>query len=106
SLPATTSRTRSAHSAAAAGGVVALAATSGTSGSAGDYTATSLSSGGTWSVSGNTGAFTYKYPIAVPGAIGGSAPQLSLDYNSATQDARTEGTNNQSSWLGDGWSTS
>ncbi|MFD8814966.1 hypothetical protein ACFV23_26640, partial [Streptomyces sp. NPDC059627] len=107
SLPAATkSKTLAAHTAAASAGLVALAATAGTSGSSGDYTATSLSSGGTWSTAGNTGAFTYNYPIAVPGAIGGSAPTLNLNYNSATQDARTEGTNNQSSWLGDGWSTS
>ena len=90
---------------AAAAGVTVLAATSGTGGAAGDYAATSLSPGGTWSTSGNTGAFTYKYPIAVPPAIGGLAPSIDLSYSSATQDARTVGTNSQSSWVGDGWST-
>ncbi|MFF3918956.1 polymorphic toxin-type HINT domain-containing protein [Streptomyces sp. NPDC001852] len=86
-------------------GMVVMAATSGTSGSSGDYSATSLSPGGSWSTSGNTGAFTYSYPISVPPAIGGAAPNVGLSYSSSTQDARTEGTNNQSSWLGDGWST-
>ncbi|WP_377271639.1 RHS repeat-associated core domain-containing protein [Peterkaempfera sp. SMS 1(5)a] len=85
--------------------VVVMAATSGTGGSAGDYSATSLSPGGTWATSGNTGAFTYSYPITVPPAIGGAAPKVDLSYDSASQDARTEGTNNQSSWLGDGWSS-
>jgi len=84
---------------------VVLAADSTAGGPAGDYSATSLSPGGTWSVSGNTGAFTYSYPISVPPATGGASPSISLAYDSATQDARTEGTNNQSSWLGDGWSS-
>ncbi|MEU6407051.1 polymorphic toxin-type HINT domain-containing protein [Streptomyces sp. NPDC046985] len=82
-----------------------MAATAGTSGSSGDYSATALAPGGSWSTSGNTGSFTYSYPIAVPPAIGGAAPQVGLSYSSASQDARTEGTNNQSSWLGDGWTS-
>ena len=87
-------------------GVSVLAATSGAGGQSGDYTATGLSAGGTWSAGSNTGAFAYSYPIAVPPAIGGSVPNVDLSYNSASQDARTEGTNDQSSWLGDGWSSS
>ncbi|MFF5075547.1 RHS repeat domain-containing protein [Actinoplanes sp. NPDC000266] len=81
-------------------GVTVLAAASGS----GDYAATSLSPGGTWSTSGNTGGFTYSYPIAVPPAIGNLAPSVDLAYSSAKQDARTVGTNSQSSWVGDGWS--
>ncbi|MFD8928887.1 polymorphic toxin-type HINT domain-containing protein [Streptomyces mirabilis] len=90
---------------AASSAMVVMAAAAGTSGSSGDYSATSLSPGGSWSTSGNTGSFTYSYPIAVPPAIGGAAPQVGLSYSSASQDARTEGTNNQSSWLGDGWTS-
>lgn len=90
---------------ASAGTTVVMAAAAGASGSSGDYSATSLSPGGSWSVSGNTGAFTYSYPISVPPAIGGTVPNVDLSYNSSSQDARTEGTNNQSSWLGDGWSS-
>ncbi|MFF8597152.1 polymorphic toxin-type HINT domain-containing protein [Streptomyces sp. NPDC015220] len=96
---------RTAAAAKAAGPMVVMAATSGAAGSSGDYSATSLSPGGSWSVSGNTGSFTYNYPITVPQAIGGAAPQVSLSYDSSSQDARTEGTNNQSSWLGDGWTS-
>ncbi|MEU5797333.1 RHS repeat-associated core domain-containing protein [Streptomyces sp. NPDC047813] len=88
---------------AARGQLVVMAATSDVSGSAGDYSATSLSSGGSWSTSGNSGSFTYDYPITVPAAVGGAAPKVDLSYDSSSQDARTEGTNNQSSWLGDGW---
>ncbi|MEU4240265.1 HYD1 signature containing ADP-ribosyltransferase family protein [Actinoplanes sp. NPDC026619] len=94
----------SAQVAVAASGETVLAATADASGPSGDYSATSLSPGGSWSVSGNTGAFTYSYPIAVPPPIAGVGPSVNLSYSSAAQDARTEGTNNQSSWLGDGWS--
>ena len=31
------------------------------------------------------------------------APEISLSYNSASVDGRTAATNNQSSWLGQGW---
>ena len=86
-------------------GEMVLADTSSASGSSGSYSATSLSPGGTWSNSGNSGGFEYSYPISTPPAIGGLAPQVGLSYSSASQDARTEGTNNQSSWVGDGWDT-
>jgi hypothetical protein len=82
-----------------------LAATSGPSGSSGDYSATSLSPAGTWSAGGNTGSFRYSYPIAVPAAIAGSTPNVDLAYDSSSQDGRTLGTNNQSSWIGDGWTS-
>jgi RHS repeat-associated protein len=82
-----------------------LAATAGTDGSSGTYAATSLSPAGTWSAGGNTGSFSYSYPIQVPAAIGGGAPTVELSYDSSSQDGRTEGTNNQSSWIGDGWTS-
>ncbi|QMU74868.1 hypothetical protein GXW83_02855 [Streptacidiphilus sp. PB12-B1b] len=86
-----------------ASSMLVIAADSGVSGSSGTYSATSLSPGGTWSESGNTGGFTYSYPIQTPPAVGGLAPQVGLSYDSSSQDARTEGTNDQSSWVGDGW---
>lgn len=101
----TGSTARGSGATAASGAMTVLAAAADTSGSSGDYSATSLSPAGTWSTSGNTGAFTYSYPITVPAAIAGVTPQVSLSYDSSSQDARTEGTNNQSSWLGDGWSS-
>jgi len=90
-------------SALAASPSLVIAADSGVSGSSGTYSATSLSPGGTWSASGNTGGFDYSYPIQAPPAVGGLAPQVNLTYDSSSQDARTEGTNDQSSWIGDGW---
>ena len=89
-----------------AGQSVVMAATSGTGGSSGTYAATPLSPSGTWSMSGNTGAFDYSYPLQVPTAIGGATPAVELDYDSSAQDGFTEGTNDQSSWIGDGWDSS
>jgi hypothetical protein len=88
------------------GDAVVLALDSGTGGSSGTYAATPLSPSGTWSMTGNTGAFDYSYPIQVPAAIGGPTPSVSLDYDSSAQDGFTEGTNDQSSWVGDGWDSS
>ncbi|MBS2963330.1 hypothetical protein KGA66_09755 [Actinocrinis puniceicyclus] len=90
---------------AASPGAVVLGLTSGSSGPSGTYAATPLSPAGTWSMGGNTGSFDYSYPIQVPAAIGGGAPNVDLSYDSSSQDGRTEGTNNQSSWIGDGWSS-
>ncbi|MFF5078389.1 RHS repeat domain-containing protein [Actinoplanes sp. NPDC000266] len=91
-------------SATVASGSMVLAAAAADSGATGDYKATDLSPGGSWATSGNTGAFTYSYPIVVPAAPGGGAPSLGLSYSSSGLDARTSGTNNQSSAVGDGWS--
>ncbi|MFJ5029498.1 RHS repeat domain-containing protein [Streptomyces sp. NPDC088560] len=105
-VPSAPAAAISPSTAAVADSMVVMAATSGTSGSSGDYSATSLSPGGSWSTSGNTGSFGYSYPISVPPAIGGAAPKVDLSYDSSSQDTRTEGTNNQSSWIGDGWTSS
>ncbi|MEV7413860.1 RHS repeat-associated core domain-containing protein [Streptomyces sp. NPDC089919] len=92
-------------SATAGTGPVVLAATATAAGAAGSYQATSLSPTGTWTSGSNTGGFTYTYPIVVPAAAGGPTPDVSLHYDSSLQDGRTAGTNNQSSWLGDGWTS-
>jgi RHS repeat-associated protein len=82
---------------------VVLAAVAAPDGTAGTYSATSLAPSGKWGESGNTGAFTYSYPLTIPPSVGGDAPEISLDYNSASVDGRTSATNNQASWIGDGW---
>ncbi|MEU4077503.1 RHS repeat-associated core domain-containing protein [Streptomyces venezuelae] len=80
-----------------------LAATAGDEGPTGTFKATSLQPSGSWSAGGSTGAFTWTYPIEVPGVPGGTAPSISLDYNSQSVDGRTGATNSQASWIGDGW---
>ncbi|MFI2611077.1 polymorphic toxin-type HINT domain-containing protein [Kitasatospora sp. NPDC018619] len=86
-----------------AAGATVLAAVAGASGPEGSYKATSLSASSTWSVSGNSGSFNWSYPIQVPPVPGDLTPQVALTYSSAAIDGRTASTNNQSSWIGDGW---
>ena len=85
--------------------VTVLAAVSGPSGSQGAFTATSLAPSGSWSVSGASGAFNWAYPITTPtpGTGADVAPAVSLSYSSAAVDGRISSTNNQSSWIGEGW---
>jgi len=86
--------------------VVVMGATTAPSGSGGNFSATPLSDDGTWSAGGASGAFTYSYPITVPPVPGGLEPQVSLDYDSQSVDGLTSSTNDQASWIGDGWSYS
>ncbi|MGX7826076.1 RHS repeat-associated core domain-containing protein [Actinokineospora sp. 24-640] len=73
---------------------------------AGTATATSLSPSASWAVSPHTGDFTWSYPLRVPPAAGVLAPNLALSYRSSAVDGRTTVTNNQPSWVGDGWALS
>ncbi|MEU2171705.1 colicin D domain-containing protein [Micromonospora chersina] len=80
-----------------------LAAEAGASGDSGDYSATSLSPAGQWQVSTQSGDFSWSYPLRMPPALGGPAPSVSLSYSSGSIDGKTALTNNQGSWIGDGW---
>ena len=81
-----------------------MAVTAGASGSAGDWSATPLSASANWQVSAQTGAFSWSYPMRVPPGVGGPEPQLALNYSAASLDGRVVTTNNQTSWVGEGWS--
>src|SRR5678815_4413477 len=83
------------------GALVMLAATA--SGSGGDYTATSLSPSATWAAGGNSGDFSWSYPLRVPPSLGGPAPRIAFDYSSSSVDGRMASTNNQPSWIGEGF---
>ncbi|MFI1583965.1 RHS repeat-associated core domain-containing protein [Embleya sp. NPDC020630] len=98
-LPAAAAGARS----TAASGAMVLATTADASGPSGDYKATSLSPSGSWSAGGNSGSMNWSYGIAVPPAVGGTAPTVNLAYNSGSVDGRTTSTNNQASWIGEGW---
>jgi RHS repeat-associated protein len=78
-----------------------VVAQAGASGATGDYTATPLLSSGTWAA--QQGDFTYHYPVAVPPSLGGSAPQIALDYDAQSIDSETSAGNTQAGWIGDGW---
>ncbi|MFF3752301.1 ricin-type beta-trefoil lectin domain protein [Streptomyces sp. NPDC002018] len=88
---------------AAGSGAAVWVATSSGGGSKGDFSATPLVSAGSWSAGGSAGAFTYSYPLQTPGVPGGPSPSVAFGYNSQVVDGRTSATNNQASWLGDGW---
>ncbi len=98
---------RSALSAAASAGAVGLLSVSaGAKGGSGSYAATSLAPSGSWQNSGNTGGFSWSYPLRVPPALAGPSPQLAFGYSSASVDGRTGSTNNQPSVVGEGFDMS
>ncbi|MGW2658632.1 polymorphic toxin-type HINT domain-containing protein [Streptomyces sp. NPDC001478] len=92
-----------AASASGEGAMTVLAATSEATGSEGSFKATSLSPSGSWSAGGNSGGFAWNVPLDAPAVPGGLAPKVALSYNSSSVDGRTASTNNQSSWIGEGW---
>jgi RHS repeat-associated protein len=88
---------------ASTAGATVLAVTTGTSGDHGDYKATSLSPSSTWETSLNAGTFSWSYDMPVPLVPGGLSPNVGISYDSGGIDGRTNNTNNQSSWVGDGF---
>ncbi|MFV2018370.1 polymorphic toxin-type HINT domain-containing protein [Micromonospora sp. LOL_023] len=86
---------------AGSGALLMLAAS--TAGAAGDFGATSLQPSSTWTAGGNSGAFTWSYPLRVPPAPGGPQPVVGLSYSSQAVDGRHAAANNQPSWVGGGF---
>ncbi|MFD7334895.1 RHS repeat-associated core domain-containing protein [Streptomyces violascens] len=95
--------TFAAPSMAATSGATVLAATAGADSSEGSFKATSLSPSGSWSAGGNSGGFGWSIPVDAPQAPGGLVPKINLSYNSSSVDGRSASTNNQPSWIGEGW---
>ncbi|HEX2893754.1 MAG TPA: RHS repeat-associated core domain-containing protein [Marmoricola sp.] len=85
-------------------GAMLLAATSTASGDEGDFASTSLAPASEWAVGTQTGDFSWSYPIPTVPVPGGLAPDLSVSYSSQSIDGRTQASNNQTSWLGEGQS--
>ncbi|WP_234477756.1 polymorphic toxin-type HINT domain-containing protein [Streptomyces sp. MBT65] len=81
-----------------------LAATASSGGEGGDYKATSLAASSQWGVDTSSGAFTWNYPMTTPPVPGGLQPTVGLSYNSQSIDGQTATTNNQGSWIGQGFS--
>ncbi|WP_059009303.1 polymorphic toxin-type HINT domain-containing protein [Streptomyces specialis] len=80
-----------------------LAAVADEQGVESDYTATELAPSSTWDVGLNTGDFQWSYEMPVPTVPGGLMPTVGLSYSSGAIDGQTGGTNNQASWVGDGF---
>ncbi|MGW8436126.1 RHS repeat-associated core domain-containing protein [Nocardiopsis sp. NPDC055879] len=98
--PAT--KTLSVISPATTSGVMLMAAAGGDGGN-GDYQASDLSPSASWDVSLQTGDFSWTYPVEVPDVAGDQAPDIALSYSSGSVDGRTASTNNQASWIGEGF---
>jgi RHS repeat-associated protein len=81
--------------------MVTAAATSLTGG--GDYTATSLRASSSWQAGGSSGNFSWTYPLRMPAGLGGPVPRVSFGYSSQSLDGLTAASNNQPSWVGDGF---
>ncbi|WP_187271814.1 RHS repeat domain-containing protein [Aeromicrobium terrae] len=81
-----------------------VAAAAAASGSQGDYKASSLAPSSSWAAGNQSGDFTWSYPLAVPPGINGPQPDLAVNYSSGSVDGRTSATNNQTSWVGEGFS--
>lgn len=86
-----------------ASAVTALAATAAAKSGAGSYQATSLNPSAAWNAGGSSGDFTWSYPLSVPPANGGPAPNLAITYDAQSVDGRLPSTNNQPSWVGEGF---
>ncbi|MFI1675672.1 polymorphic toxin-type HINT domain-containing protein [Streptomyces sp. NPDC020607] len=87
-----------------ASAVTVFAAAAGASGDQGDFGATSLQASSKWSVSNASGAFNWSYPVTAPPVPGALSPGVSLGYSSQSIDGQTATTNNQGSWIGQGFS--
>ena len=73
---------------------------------AGSYAATALAPSGSWTSGGSSGSWDYTYPVTLPSASTSLTPSVDLSYDSGSVDGQTSSTQAQSSWIGDGWSTS
>ncbi|MGW0939781.1 RHS repeat-associated core domain-containing protein [Streptomyces sp. NPDC002666] len=102
-FPATQDPDKQVRTASLSGSTVVLAAAAATDGGEGSYKATSLSPSGSWSAGGNSGGFGWSVPFGVPSVPGGLQPKVELSYSSSAIDGRTSSTNNQTSWVGEGW---
>ncbi|MEV6843002.1 RHS repeat-associated core domain-containing protein [Actinoplanes sp. NPDC051411] len=89
---------------APAAAMTTLTLTSGPSGDAGDFTATPLKASSTWSAGGQSGDFSWSYPMRVPPALNGPAPDVELGYSSQSVDGELGATNNQPGQIGEGFS--
>ncbi|MFE5241560.1 MULTISPECIES: polymorphic toxin-type HINT domain-containing protein [unclassified Streptomyces] len=87
---------------ASAAPLVALAA--GPSSAQGSYKATALAPSASWSVANSSGGFSWSYPLRTVPTPGGQTPSIGLGYSSQSADGRTSVTNNQGSWVGEGFS--
>lgn len=85
---------------------VMLAAVADTSSDQGSWARTSLNPASQWQAGGSSGTFSWSYPFRMPPVAGTASPSLALTYDSGTTDGVVSWTNNQSSWVGEGFDLS
>lgn len=88
----------------AAAAPMTVALVSAPAGDVGTFSSTPMSASSEWAGGGQSGDFTWSYPLPAPPAGAGPVPDLSLDYSSSSVDGRTSSTNNQTSGIGEGFS--
>jgi YD repeat-containing protein len=69
----------------------------------GDYKATSMAPSSSWSIAASSGGFSWNYPLTTPKSPGGLDANVAVSYSSQAVDGHTTVTNNQPSWLGEGF---
>lgn len=74
-------------------------------GSTGSFAATKLAPSATWQVGLQSGDFTWNYPLQTP-RVPGPVPELAITYSAASVDGRAGSSNNQPSWVGEGFDLS
>ncbi|WP_329364716.1 polymorphic toxin-type HINT domain-containing protein [Streptomyces sp. NBC_00669] len=87
----------------AAVSTMVLAADSTAKSGAGSYQATSLAPSASWSGGGGSGDFSWSYPLSAPTPAAGPSPSLAINYDSQSVDGLGPSTNNQPSWIGEGF---
>ncbi|GLZ78406.1 hypothetical protein Afil01_32130 [Actinorhabdospora filicis] len=81
-----------------------FAVTAAPAGASGDYAATTLTSSSGWSAGSATGDFTWSYEVPIPSAwTGGPGARVGISYSSGSVDGMTAASNNQPSWVGEGF---
>ncbi|WP_406062944.1 RHS repeat-associated core domain-containing protein [Micromonospora sp. NBC_00860] len=85
-------------------GTTLMAMTASDSSVMGDYKASKLSATSSWQTVLGTGGFGWTSPIRMPATANGFSPAVGISYSSQAVDGRTAATNNQGSWIGEGFS--
>ncbi|WP_306371048.1 RHS repeat-associated core domain-containing protein [Nocardiopsis sp. CC223A] len=85
----------------AQGALFAMAAAP--AGGNGDYGATDLAASSSWNVNAQAGDFSWSYGFPVAPAPSQLIPSLGVSYSSGGVDGRIATSNNQTSWIGDGF---
>ncbi|MEU5261152.1 RHS repeat-associated core domain-containing protein [Amycolatopsis sp. NPDC021455] len=82
-----------------------FAVTAAAEGSTGSFAASKLSPSATWQAGVSSGDFQWSYPLQAPPAPG-PAPKLEIEYSAGSVDGRMGSSNNQPSWVGEGFDLS